>query len=149
MSYEKISNIPIRREKIRRLKEKITMEIEKEIELCKKDLIYDLTVKIDKEEFDNTIEIIHRLNKLKEYIDYDWSFMCDTYKDSKRDIIVYEVSIKNIDIWLQDDYVFINKIISDTRDGLIIENALNDDYYFAYEYLSIFDTLIYDERGKK
>jgi hypothetical protein len=147
--YEKISEAHIREEKIKRLKEKALKEIEKEMELCKRDLIYDLTVEMDAEEFENTIKIVHSLYKLKEYINSEYSFMRYTYKNYNLDIVIYEIPIKNIDIWLQDDCTFITKFMLDNmEDGFVAENVMYDRY-FSYDYIGIIESIEYDEKLKK
>lgn len=148
MAYEKISEIPVREEKVKKLKEKILKEIGKEIERCKEDLIYDLTQEMDEELFEMTIKIMHGIYELKKYVENKHSFMRYLYKYNDNDIIIYDVPMRNIDIWLQDDYSFIQRLISEIEDGLIIETVLSDSY-FGTEYISVFDLAIYNEKLEK
>ena len=68
--YEKISEIHIREEKVKKLKGKILKEIEKEIEDYKNDLIYYLTEDMDNKYFEYAIEAIYRIYKLRDYVNF-------------------------------------------------------------------------------
>lgn len=147
--YEKISEIPIREEKVKRLKEKILKEIEIEIERCKNGLIYLLTEKMDDETFEYITETLHQLYKLRDYVNWERSFMCDIKKYYDQDIIIYNVSIKLINLWLEDDFDFVNTFLFNIEyDCLTVEHILNDKY-FGIDFTGTITECLYDKKLKE
>ena len=147
---ENISDKPIREEKVKRIKEKILKEIEEELELWQKDLKYDLTEGIeDQEEYENTIETIYYLHKLREYIKWEHSFnkIYGTYPEY--DAIIYAVPMREIDIWLQGDFNFTQHFLFNKEyDGTTLTTMLNDDY-FGINFTSIIYKAKYTEKMKE
>ena len=147
---EKISDQPIREEKIKRLKEKILKEIEEELERGKRDLTYDLTNGIEDEyEFERTISIMHYLYKLREFVNWEHSFNTVYGVYPQHGTIVYAVSMREIDIWLQEKYNFVSHFLFniDKEEFRVVEEMLSDDY-FGIHFTSIFDRIAYDEKQK-
>lgn len=143
--YEKISDEIVRQEKIRKLKEKIMSEIEKEISNCKK----ELQSNIQDKDFDYCIRDSFALLELKRYIENDYCFMEYEAKYNDKDIVIYMVSDKDLDIWLQKDYSFVrNYLLKVEEAGYNIFPILNDKY-FGYDFTNIFDSILYDERQRK
>ena len=135
--YEKISDEIVRREKIRKLKEKIMSEIEKEISNCKKELQSNIQ---DKD---------FALLELKQYLKNDYCFMRYEAKYNDKDIVIYMVSDKDLDIWLQKDYSFVeNYLLKAEEAGYNIFPILNDKY-FGYNFTNIFDSILYDKKQRK
>ena len=147
---EKISDKPIREEKIKRLKEKILKEIEEELERGKRDLTYDLTNGIEDEyEFKYVIHTMHYLYKLREFVNWEHSFNMIYAEYYNFDIVIYAVSMREIDIWLQDDYNFVTQFLFNANydDNVIVEHMLNDEY-LGINFTNIFDAIAYDEKQK-
>ena len=147
---EKISDKPIREDKIKRLKEKILKEIEEELERGKRDLTYDLTNGIEDEyEFKYVIHTMHYLYKLREFVNWEHSFNMIYAEYYNFDIVIYAVSIREIDIWLQDDYNFVTQFLFNANydDNVIVEHMLNDEY-LGINFTNIFDAIAYDEKQK-
>lgn len=143
--YEKISDEIVRREKIRKLKEKIMSEIEKEIRNCKK----ELQSNIQDKDFDYCIRDSFALLELKRYIENDNCFMRYEAKYNDKDIVIYMVSDKDLDIWLQKDYSFVeNYLLKEEEAGYNIFPILNDKY-FGYNFTNIFDSILYDKKQRK
>ena len=143
--YEKISDEIVRREKIRKLKEKIISEIEKEISNCKK----ELQSNIQDKDFDYCIKECFVLLEIKQYIENDYCFMRYEAKYNDKDIVIYMVSDKDLNIWLQEDYSFVgNYLLKAEEVGYDVFPILNDKY-FGYDFTNIFDSILYDERQRK
>ena len=85
----------------------------------------------------------------KEYIengDTFWSFEA-RYND--KDIIIYDVSDKKLNIWLQEDYDFVSKFLCKIEfEGFRDVYEILNDRYFGYEFTNIFDEIQYDDRMK-
>ena len=143
--YEKISDEIVRREKIRKLKEKIMSENEKEIGSCKK----ELQSNIQDKDFDYCIKDSFALLELKRYVENDYCFMGYEAKYNDKDIVIYMVSAKDLDIWLQNDYSFVRNYLSKAEEaGYNIFPILNDKY-FGYNFTNIFDSILYDKKQRK
>ena len=143
--YEKISDEIVRREKIRKLKEKIMSEIKKEISNCKK----ELQSNIQDKDFDYCIRDCFALLELKRYIENDYCFMRYEAKYNDKNIVIYMVSDKDLDIWLQKDYSFVeNYLLKAEEAGYNIFSILNDKY-FGYNFTNIFDSILYDRKQGK
>ena len=148
---EKISDKPIREKKIKRLKEKILKEIEEELERGKGALTYDLTNGIEDEyEFKYVIHMMHYLYKLREFVNWEHSFNMIYAEYYNFDIVIYAVSMREIDIWLQDDYNFVTQFLFNANydDNVIVEHMLNDEY-LGINFTNIFDAIAYDEKYEK
>lgn len=143
--YEKISDEIVRRKKIRKLKEKIILEIEKRISNYKK----GLQSNIEDELFNCYIKEYFVLLELKQYLESDYCFMGYEAKYNDKDIVIYMVSDKDLDIWLQNDYSFVeNYLLKAEEAGYNIFSILNDKY-FGYNFTNIFDRILYDEKQRK
>lgn len=143
--YEKISDEIVRREKIIKLKEKIILEIEKRISNYKK----GLQSNIEDELFNYYIKEFFVLLELKQYLESDYCFMGYEAKYNDKDIVIYMVSDRNLDIWLQKDYSFVeNYLLKAEEAGYNIFSILNDKY-FGYNFTNIFDSILYDEKQRK
>ncbi len=143
--YEKISDEIVRREKIRKLKEKIILEIEKRISNYKK----GLQSNIEDELFNYYIKEFFVLLELKQYLESDYCFMGYEARYDDKDIVIYMVSDRDLDIWLQKDYSFVeNYLLKAEEAGYNIFSILNDKY-FGYNFTNIFDSILYDEKQRK
>lgn len=144
--YEKISDIENRQILVNKLKNKINKEIKiqrkNHNELYKYNDDKDYVVnQIIKEEF--------AMIKLKEYLDYEYSFMNYSIKYYDKDVVIYYIDIDLINIWLQDTFNFVNNYLDkvDEHNYNDILFILNDKY-LGNEFTSIFDTALYKEKNK-
>lgn len=144
--YERISDIENRLILVNKLKNKINKEIKiqrkNHNELYKYNDDKDYVVnQIIKEEF--------AMIKLKEYLDYEYSFMDYSIKYYDKDIVIYYIDIDLINIWLQDTFNFVNNYLNkaDEHNYNDILFILNDKY-LGNEFTSIFDTALYKEKNK-
>lgn len=139
---ERISDEPIRKEKVKRLKEKILAEIEKEFENKKKRMsIYE-----DYEDFDFFIKESFAMLYLKQYVEEEYAFMSYEAKYYNEDIVIYMVSDRELEVWLQDDYSFLYSFLYEAeRHDYNVFPMLNDKY-FGYSFTSVLDYIIYDKR---
>lgn len=144
--YERISDIKNRQILVNKLKNKINKEIKihrkNHNELYKYNDDKDYVVnQIIKEEF--------AMIKLKEYLDYEYSFMDYSIKYHDKDVVMYYIDIDLINIWLQDTFNFVNNYLDkvDEHNYNDILSILNDKY-LGNEFTSIFDTALYKEKNK-
>lgn len=144
--YEKISDIENRQILVNKLKNKINKEIKiqrkNHNELYKYNDDKDYVInQIIKEEF--------AMIKLKEYLDYEYSFMNYSIKYYDKDVVIYYIDIDLINIWLQDTFNFVNNYLDkvDEHNYNDILFILNDKY-LGNEFTSIFDTALYKEKNK-
>ena len=69
-------------------------------------------------------------------------------KYNDKDIVIYMVSDRNLDIWLQKDYSFVeNYLLKAEEAGYNIFSILNDKY-FGYNFTNIFDSILYENYEK-
>lgn len=144
--YDKISDISIREEKVRRLKAKILTEIDEEF----KRLQDETKIYLSSDEFFNhLIKTSFVLLNLKEYIGKENTFMfCEAeYPDD--DVIVYTVSDKNLEIWLQEDYSFVFNFLFKAEEYNFDVFPLLNERYFAYNFTNIFDSAAYETKMKQ
>lgn len=144
--YERISDIENRQILVNKLKNKINKEIKiqrkNHNELYKYNDDKDYVVnQIIKEEF--------AMIKLKEYLDYEYSFMDYSIKYYDKDVVIYYIDIDLINIWLQDTFNFVNNYLDKAyehnyNDILFILN----DKYLGNEFTSVCDTVLYKEKNK-
>lgn len=138
---ENISDKPIREDKIKRLKEKALTEIANELNLIKRDMREYIS---NDKAFDFLVKQSFALLNLKEFIESEYAFqLCEAEYE---DVVVYTVSSKDLDIWLQDDYSFVHNFLIRAEDcGYDVFSLLNN-HYFGYSFTNIFDTILYDKR---
>lgn len=148
--YEKISEIPIREEKIRKLKKKILAEIDNYLVRNRKDMKIYLTGNEDVIEYwDFMVTQEFSLLRLKEYVENDNTFWLFEERYNDKDIIIYQVSDRKLNIWLQEDYNFVFHFLYKIEfEGFSDVYKILNDRYFGYEFTSIFDEIQYDERMK-
>ena len=85
----------------------------------------------------------------KQYIEDKYSFMDYQCRDSSRDIVIYTISDKNLNIWLQEDYSFtINFLTKAENVDYDIFQLLNDEY-FGYSFTNISESILYDKKQNK
>lgn len=139
---EKLSERPIREEKIKRLKEKILVEIEEEYERLR------FWMSEDSEHFDNYVEQYYQLAQLKNYITAEHTFWNYEAMYEKDDYVVYQVSEKTLDIWLQDDYNFVIAFMIEVQDRPWALFKMLNDRYFGYQFTNIFAEIAYDKKRR-
>ncbi|RHG20001.1 hypothetical protein DW272_02000 [Blautia obeum] len=143
--YEKISDEIIRLEKVKKLKQKILSEINVSLNRYR-NMIF-------KNPNDKSCEFFIKqsfvLLKLKEYIEYKYSFMDYQYRNIDRDIIIYTISDKDLNIWSQEDYSFVTRfLVESERIDYDVSQLLNDKY-FGYSFTDISESILYDKKQNK
>lgn len=136
---EKISEQPVRIEKIEKLKAKLLPEIETQLKKCN----------ISDDDFEYFVRQNFALLELKRYLTQENCFMKYNAVYPISDKIFYKVKEKYLDIWLQDDYYFIsNFLIAAEECKYDMAQLLNDDYFGNY-FVSVIEEVIYDEKHGK
>ena len=136
---EKLSERPIREEKVKRLKSKILAEIEEEQAYLK------FAMSEYKDHFDAFLEQYYQLMQLKNYIMTEHSFFDYEALSEKDDYIIYQITEKTLDIWLQDDYNFARDFMLRVYDNPWALFDMLNDRYFGYQFTNIFDIIVYDK----
>ena len=140
---EKLSERPIREEKVKRLKSKILAEIEEEQAYLK------FVMSEYKDQFDEFLAQYYQLMQLKNYIMTEHSFFDYEASSEKEDYIIYKINEKTLDIWLQDHYHFITAFLSRVYDNPWALFDMLNDRYFGYHFTNIFDEIAYDMKKEK
>lgn len=144
--YEEIKNKQERLEKIEKLKEKILKEIERENKLLKKELFCLSNENNDSKEYDDLVTKSYQLIELKKYIQDENSFCSIQFRDCITGDTIYFVSIKNINIWLDESYNFVSNYLSKLENKEYILFELLDDQYFGKHFTHIFDEMRFDRK---
>lgn len=63
-----------------------------------------------------------------------------------KDIVVYTVSEKTLNVWMQKDYNFIYNYLDKAEENEYNVFPLLNDKFFGYEFLNSIDYILYDER---
>lgn len=63
-----------------------------------------------------------------------------------KDIVVYVVSEKTLNVWMQKDYNFIYNYLDKAEENEYNVFPLLNDKFFGYEFLNSFDYILYNER---
>ena len=148
---EKISEIPIREEKIKKLKTKILVEIEKYSkrthEGIKQYLINNENVL---EDWNFIIAEEFFLLRLKEFIEQPGLFQSFEARYGDKDIIIYQVSDEDLNIWLQENYDFtLNFLCKTVYKGFYDVYEILNDSFFGYNFTNIIDKIQYQDRLKQ
>ena len=144
--YEKISEKSIRKDKVKRLKTKILTEIDEEFKLLQDETKTYLS---SDEFFNHLIKKSFALLNLKEYIEIEDTFMFYEAEYPDDDVIVYTVSDKNLEIWLQEDYSFVFNFLFKAEEYNFDVFPLLNERYFAYSFTNIFDSAAYETKMKQ
>ena len=140
---EKLSERPLREEKVSRLKSKIIAEIERTCDNLKY-LMFD-----DDGYFDEYLEQYYQLTQLKKYIQAENTFFGYTMMSEIHDCIIYWISYEDLNIWLQDDYHFANYfLIEMSNQPWSLFEKLNDKY-FGYHFTNFFEKMAYEDKLKR
>lgn len=142
--YEKISDEPIRKQKVKKLKNKILKEIDCHIKIYKREMM-----NIENEYYDNYVKEYFALLQLKEYLGNEYCFMQYEIKDYNEDKVVYMVSDKLLNIWSQKYYYFANHFLSNVEKNKYHIFGLLNDRYFGYEFTNLFDIVLYDKKQEE
>lgn len=70
-------------------------------------------------------------------------------KDYNKDIVVYVILDKNLNIWLQEDYSFTISFLTRAESVNYDVFQLLNDRYFGYNFTNICESILYDERQEK
>ena len=144
---EKISEKPIREEKIEKLKEKIYSEIDDITKRTMREMLVLLSDGIDKNEelkkdWDFLVTREFCLARLRDFISDNSAFQTIETEYPARDLVIYQVSDEYLNIWLQDDYNFALSFLSEIEFGKVYDvYEILNDRYFGYEFVSAFEAV--------
>lgn len=145
---EKLSEKEIRDKKIVQLKEKIKKEIEEKI-LDNKQYMKAYLEENDFDTWKSLIMEAFALLKLKEYVELNTSFNMIETCIPEKDIIIYTISIDLINLWLQDEYKFVNQFLFNMEyDEIKNVFTMLNEKYFAYNFTNIYDIILYKQKNE-
>jgi len=146
--YEKISEQEKRAEKIAKVKAKILKEIEQCLNKNIQDFQYCLNQKeTDKEYLDYLIRESFALIQLREYIEKEERFLIHRDIYPATDTIVYYVSDKTLNIWLQEDFNFALRFLIEFENLEIPDVFIMlDEDFLEFNIASIMDRALYEEK---
>lgn len=143
--YEKISDEIIRIKKVKKLKQKILSEIDDLLSKYRNGLSENLSDR----GFEFFIRRSFALLELKKYVETEYSFMSYEVKDYKNDIVVYIVSDKDLNVWLQEDYSFAISFLIQAEDVDYDVFQLLNDKYLGYNFTNMCEYILYDKKQDK
>lgn len=143
--YEKISDEIIRIEKVKKLKRKILSEIDDLLSKYRNGLSENLSDR----GFEFFVRRSFALLELKKYVETEYSFMSYEVKDYKNDIVIYIVSDKDLNIWLQEDYSFAISFLIQAEDVDYDVFQLLNDKYLGYNFTNMCEYILYDKKQDK
>ena len=143
--YEKISDEIIRIEKVKRLKQKILSEIDDILSKYRNGLSENLNDR----GFEFCVRRSFALLELKKYVETEYSFMSYEVKDYNNDIVVYIVSDKDLNVWLQEDYSFAISFLIQAEDVDYDVFQLLNDKYLGYNFTDMCEYILYDKKQDK
>lgn len=143
--YEKISDEIIRIKKVKKLKRKILSEIDDLLSKYRNGLYENLSDR----GFEFFVRRSFALLELKKYVETEYSFMSYEVKDYKNDIVVYIVSDKDLNVWLQEDYSFAISFLIQAEDVDYNVFQLLNDKYLGYNFTNMCEYILYDKKQDK
>lgn len=147
---EKISEIPMREEKIKKLRTKILAEIDRRTKRTHEDIKqYLINNENVLEDWNFMITEEFFLLKLKEFIGQPKLFQSFKARYDDKDIIIFQVPDENLNIWLQENYDFtFNFLCKIKHERFYDAYEILNDRFFGYEFTNIIDKILYQERLK-
>lgn len=147
---ERLSESNIRETKIQRLKEKIINEIDEYSSRIKHEIKEYLTSDIDEPVYWNyLVDREFVLLKLKSFVEDKSALQSIEMSNENTDCVIYMVSDEELNIWLQEDYNFVNSFLHTVErenGSWCISDYLNNKF-FGYRFTSVFEHCIYNSRS--
>lgn len=149
---EKISEQHLRIAKVQKLKKKILSEIEAFSNYLKeglKEVCCD--DKLFSEFFEKAAIEEVKLISLKKFVNDPSSFMKVIMKDPRHDVIVYGVSDRHLDMFIDDDFQFVQNFLTKTAHIEICDMLIDylSDGFFEFNFVSAFEEVLYDKKLKE
>ena len=150
--YEKISETAIRQSKINALKTKIRKEIEKYTSSIRENMKILLEQEIiNTEMWDYCVNVAFFLTQLTEFVDWEGAIQNKEAENPNEDIVVYTISIDEIDIWLQENFNFVSHLLSviEHDNGFANIAGYLDDRFLSRGLLNIVERTLYEQKQPK
>lgn len=150
--YEKISETAIRQSKINALKTKIRKEVEERtyrVQASMRMLLEQETR--NAEEWGYCVNLAFFLTQLTEFISWEGAFQNKEVEYPNEDIVVYTISIDEIDIWLQENFNFVSHLLSviEHDNGFANIAGYLDDRFLSRGLLNIVERTLYEQKQPK
>ena len=148
---EKISEKHLRLAKVQKLREKILYEIEclsnyykEELKVfCQDDEL--LSKFLDKFALEHT-----KLVCLKRFVNSETFFMNIIASDPSCDVVIYTISDKHLDMFLEEKFLFTQKFLEKVANASITKlDTYLDDFFFNFKFISTMEEILYDNKLKE
>lgn len=145
---EKYSDFDKRKTKVEKLKEKIRNEIKEAKSLYGERLDFILKNKnensfLEKNNYREALKILFYLERLDIFLDNERAFMDYIEYSKTLDYIIYKIPIKDINVWLNENFNFIDAFLYKLEK--IVQGEF-DDSFFSCNFLTLYD---YEQYGKE
>lgn len=150
--HEKISESAIRQSKINALKTKIRKEVEERTYRVQASMRVLLEQKTrSAEEWGYCVNLAFFLTQLTEFISWEGAFQNKEVEYPNEDIVIYTISIDEIDIWLQENFNFVSHLLSviEHDNGFANIAGYLDDRFLSRGLLNIVERTLYEQKQQK
>lgn len=150
--HEKISESAIRQSKINALKTKIRKEVEERTYRVQASMRVLLEQKTrSAEEWGYCVNLAFFLTQLTEFISWEGAFQNKEAEYPNEDIVIYTISIDEIDIWLQENFNFVSHLLSviEHDNGFANIAGYLDDRFLSRGLLNIVERTLYEQKQPK
>lgn len=149
---ERISESTIRQSKINALKTKIRKEVEERtycMQASMRMLLEQETM--NAEEWSYCVNLAFFLTQLTEFINWEGAFQNKEAKYPNEDIIIYTISIDEIDIWLQENFSFVSHLLSviEHDNGFANIAGYLEDRFLSRGLLNIVERTLYEHKSER
>lgn len=134
-----LSNIESRMEKIEKLIIKIIKELNDMLKDCRESISLPFSHEYSEMYFEKDVECVYALYRLKNYLNHNPFMQFDFAGET------YIVSDESIDIWLLDDFTFVQKFLCIVYKDGFNPNMVRDKW-FEHDFMPIIERLMYRER---
>ena len=134
-----LSNIESRKEKIDKLIIKIIKESNDMLKDYRESISLPFSHEYSEMDFEKDVECVYALYQLKNYLNHNPFMQFDFARET------YIVSDESIDIWLLDDFTFVQKFLLIVYTDGFDPNMIRDKW-FEHDFMSIIERLVCRKR---
>lgn len=144
---EKLSEMPIRQEKVNQLKTKLLGEVSEELNHYF-EMLHENKYDVGDKHAKKIITRMHNLYELQTFLNWDGAFMYTHNVYENLDEIVYELSSNTLDWMLQEEFL-LSHILFRIEDSKAPVEAVLSDTFFQYEVFGVFDKIEWDKKKEQ
>lgn len=144
---EKLSEMPIRQEKVNQLKTKLLGEVSEELNHYF-EMLHENKFVAGDEHAEKIITRMHNLYELQAFLNWEEGFMCAHNVYPEVDVIVYKLDSNTIDWMLQEEHL-LNHILFYIEHSRQPAELVLSDRFFQYDVFSTFDKIAWDKKKEQ